>query len=503
MLLQGLRLLHGVAASCLLLYGMNCYVLIALHRRAWRSMLQQDAAVQRAWATRTAPSPRVTVQLPVYNERYVIQRLIEAVVGLQYPRDCLDIQILDDSTDETTAIATRLVERYRHAGFAITLHHRRSRQGYKAGALAAGLARATGEFIAIFDADFVPPPDFLLRTLPFFQDPTVAMVQARWGHINRAYSVLTLAQALGIDGHFWVEQAARCWSGLCMNFNGSGGLWRRHAIEDAGGWHADTLTEDLDLSYRAQLRGWRMKFVPEVVCPAEVPVQMAGVKSQQHRWAKGSIQTAKKLLPRVLRSHMPLFTKCQAIVHLTNYLVHPCMLCTALTTPLLLLTVSWFSQPTPLLTTVGMVCATLGPSSMYLYAQAQLDPEWLRRLRYFPALLLFGTGMALSNTRAILEALCNVPSAFVRTPKFRIEHAADTWVGKRYASPVPWLSLCEALLAVYSGYGVSLAVHQGVLLLIPFLLLYTLGFAVVAGVSGWEAYQRSSHTPHDQRARQH
>lgn len=282
-----------------------------------------------------------------------------------------------------------------------------------------------------------------------------------------------------------------------MNFNGSGGIWRRQAIHDAGGWHTDTLTEDLDLSYRAQLRGWRLKFVPEVVCPAEVPVQMAGVKSQQHRWAKGSIQTAKKLLPHILSSDMSRFTKCQAIFHLTNYLIHPCMLCIALTTPLLLQADSGVSPRAPLLATVGMTCATFGPASMYLYAQAQLYPDWLRRLTYFPALLIFGTGIALSNTRAILEALWNVPSAFVRTPKFHIEHAADTWVGKRYSAPFPWFSLCEALLAMYSAYGVYLAVHQGKSLLIPFLLLYTLGFAVVAGVSGWEAYQQYKHVQHD------
>jgi cellulose synthase/poly-beta-1,6-N-acetylglucosamine synthase-like glycosyltransferase len=488
-ILHGLLLLHGLAVCGLFLYGMNCYVLLFLHRRAWPQVRQHETAVQQAWQASPPPYPRVTVQLPIYNERYVIQRLVEAVVRLRYPRAQLEIQILDDSTDETTAMAMRLVERYHPLGFDITVQHRSHRHGYKAGALAEGLTRATGEFIAIFDADFVPTPDFLLRTLPFFQDPAIAMVQTRWGHLNRAYSRLTRAQAFGIDGHFGVEQTARCVAGLFMNFNGSGGIWRRQAIADAGGWQADTLTEDLDLSYRAQLRGWRLHFAPHVVCPAELPVQMSGVKSQQHRWAKGSIQTAKKLLPRVVRADLPSFTKGQAVLHLTNYLVHPLILWTALMMPWLLHVEPGVWRPTQLLTTVGSLCATLGPASLYLYAQRHLYPDWLHRLRSFPYLLIFGTGIALSNTKAILEALCNVQGTFVRTPKFRIEHPSDTWLGKRYRAAFPWLSLVELGLAVYSGNGMYRAVHQGAYLLLPFLLLCTLGFAAVAGLSLYEAFQ--------------
>ena len=488
-LLDSLLVLHGLAACGLFLYGMNCYVMLCLHRRVWRTMLHHDAAVQQTWEVHPLHYPRVTVQLPTYNERYVLQRLVEAVVRLQYPRARLEIQLLDDSTDDTTAIAERLVAHYRHRGFAITVQHRSHRHGYKAGALAEGLTRATGEFIAIFDADFVPAPDFLLRTLPCFQDPSVAMVQTRWGHLNRDYSRLTLAQSFGIDGHFGVEQTARCGAGLFMNFNGSGGVWRRQAIEDAGGWQADTLTEDLDLSYRAQLRGWRMQFVPHVVCPAELPVQMSGVKSQQHRWAKGSIQTAKKLLPRVLRANVPPFTKYQAVVHLTNYLVHPLMLCTALTTPVLLAIEPGVSRHPPLLMAVGILCATVGPATLYLYAQRHLYADWTQRLRSFPYLLIFGTGIALSNTRAVLEALCNVRGTFVRTPKFRIEHPTDTWVGTYDRITFPWLSLGELGLAVYSGYGMYLAVHQAAYALLPFLLLYTLGFAAVAGLSLHEGLQ--------------
>ena len=315
-----------------------------------------------------------------------------------------------------------LWERYRQHGFAMALHHRVHRSGYKAGALAEGLAHATGEFIAIFDADFVPPPDFLQRTLPFFQDPAVAMVQTRWGHLNQNYSLLTLAQAFGLDGHFWVEQTARCWSGLFMNFNGSGGIWRRQAIDDAGGWQADTLTEDLDLSYRAQLRGWRMKCVLHAVCPAELPVQMSGVKSQQHRWAKGSVQTALKLIPRVLRADLPLFVKAQAVVHLTNYLVHPLLLCTALTLPALLHGAAFAAPQDYELTTVGGIMLTTPWARQSICVYPILSPSGLAPTPVvFPLLPVFGIGIALSNTKAILEALCNVRSAFVRTPKFGIE----------------------------------------------------------------------------------
>jgi cellulose synthase/poly-beta-1,6-N-acetylglucosamine synthase-like glycosyltransferase len=485
-----LWMLYALSTVFLVLYCLNCYVLMVLHRRARPQMLHHDTMVWQAWSATGARVPRVTIQLPLYNERYVVQRLIEAVVRLRYPQDRLEIQVLDDSTDETTGIAARLVEQYRQEGVAITLHHRPHRRDYKAGALQEGLASVTGEFIAIFDADFVPEADFLLRTLPFFQDPTLAMVQVRWGHLNREYSGLTLALTFGLDGHFWVEQTARCWSGLFLNFNGSGGIWRRDAIADAGGWQADTLTEDLDLSYRAQLRGWRLKFLPQVVCPAELPVQMAAIKSQQYRWAKGSIQTAKKLLPHVLRAPIPLVTKGQAVLHLTGYLIHLFIVFTALVAPLPF----WFAEAFPdrgsLVSSVVFTLAACGPASMSLYAQAHLYPDWKRRLYGFPLLLLFGTGIALSNTTAILGALCNRRSPFIRTPKFRIETPADTWIDKAYHLPLPWLSLGELCLAGYCATGLLLAWQQGEVLANPYLFLYTAGFAAVALVSLWEFMQR-------------
>jgi cellulose synthase/poly-beta-1,6-N-acetylglucosamine synthase-like glycosyltransferase len=484
-----LWLLYTCSSIFLLPYCLNCYVMLFLHRRARSQMLHQDDATWQAWNVDPAALPAVTVQLPLYNERYVVQRLIEAVVRLQYPQDRLEIQVLDDSTDETTAIAASLVAHYRRAGIDITLHHRHNRTGYKAGALQEGCAHAKGEFIAIFDADFVPETDFLIRTLPFFHDPTIAMVQGRWGHLNREYSALTLGFSCGLDAHFWVEQTARCWSGLFMNFNGSGGIWRRQAIDEAGGWEGDTLTEDLDLSFRAQLRGWRMKFLPQLVCPAELPVQMSALKSQQHRWAKGSIQTAKKLAPHLWRAPLPWFTKYQAFLHLAGYLMHPFILLAALTSPLPF----WFEEDVfsrgPLIGSGLFSLVTLGPLSMCLYTQGHLYPNWKQRLYGLPILLILGTGLALNNTRAILEALLGWHSPFVRTPKFHIETAADTWRSKRYRPAFPWVSLGEAVLACYCAYSLLLAWQHGALLVNPYLLIYTAGFASVTLYSLWEAMQ--------------
>ena len=487
LLLDGLLwFLHAFSTTYLVLYCINCYMMIFLHRRHHTRMLQHDAAVWQAWSDHPQTLPRVSVQLPIYNERYVVERLIEAVVRLRYPQERLEIQVLDDSTDETTAIAARLVAYYRQQGVEITLLHRHDRHGYKAGALQEGLTKATGEFIAIFDADFVPVPDFLLRTVPFFADPTIAMVQTRWGHINQDYSALTVAYATSLDGHFGVEQPARNWSGLFMNFNGTGGIWRRQAIDDAGGWQADTLTEDLDLSYRVQLRGWRMKFLPQVVCPGEIPVQMSAIKSQQQRWAKGAVQTAKKLLPRLFRAPVPLFTKYQGFFHLTGYLIHPFILLAALTSPLPVWFEGVFSAREPFFGSVVSSLASFGPLSVYIYAQMQLSRNWKWRLYVLPLVLNFGVGLALSNTKAVVEGLSNAHGTFVRTPKFRIEHASDTWVDKRYRPPFPWVSLGELGLAAYCAYGLWTVWQQDAQLFNPYLLLYVVGFVSVAVMSLWE-----------------
>ncbi|MBI3014937.1 MAG: glycosyltransferase [Candidatus Tectomicrobia bacterium] len=319
-----------VCLSGLFLYGTNCYLLLLRFRshrlqglREYRRVLR-EFAVSR-WYT---DPPRVTVQLPVYNERYVIGRLLKAVCALDYPRDRLEIQVLDDSTDDTVEIVRRLVRGYQEEGLSIAHIRRAGRQGFKAGALRNGMETARGEFMAIFDADFVPPPDFLRKTIPYFCNPRVGMVQVRWGHMNPDDSLLTRAQSIGIDGHFSIEQGARAWSGLFLNFNGTAGIWRRQAILEAGGWQADTLTEDMDLSYRAQLAGWQLKYMMHVSCPAELPRQVSAFKSQQFRWDKGSIQPARKLIPAILKARCSRFAKYQAILHLTHYLIHPLMVAT-------------------------------------------------------------------------------------------------------------------------------------------------------------------------------
>jgi cellulose synthase/poly-beta-1,6-N-acetylglucosamine synthase-like glycosyltransferase len=358
--------------------------------------------------------------------------------------------------------------------------HRRERAGFMAGALAAGLKEARGEFLAIFDADSVPAPDFLRKTLPHFAQPKVAVVQARWGHLNREFSLLTVAQSLGIDGHFAVEQSARCWGNLLLNFNGTAGVWRRAAIEDAGGWTHDTLTEDLDLSYRAQLRGWRIVYRPDLVCPAELPVVITGFKSQQRRWAKGSIQTALKLLPAILRAQLSPWTKYQAFVHLTYYMIHPAMLTVALlSVPLL-----WAEGLAPegsvlLAVSLTFSLGFLGPGLLLVYAQHVLDPGWRRRVWRLPTIMIIGVGVAWSTSLAVLGAFWRKDLEFVRTPKFGIGPAGGHWRGKAYRDRRPGGGLIEIALGLYCAWSAWLFwVHQSYSAL-PFLALYTSGFLTV------------------------
>jgi cellulose synthase/poly-beta-1,6-N-acetylglucosamine synthase-like glycosyltransferase len=474
-----LGLAYLIALVGLFLYGGNAYVMLATHwLRRRRAGEAPPPPPPREW-------PPVTVQLPLYNERYVARRLLEAVGALDYPRDRLEIQILDDSTDETVEIVAAAALRLTAAGLRVSHVRRGTRAGFKAGALAEGLARARGEFIAVFDADFVPPPDFLRRTVPHFADPRVALVQSRWGHLNRDFSLLTQAQSLGIDGHFGVEQAARAWGGLFLNFNGTAGVWRRAAIEDAGGWTHDTLTEDLDLSYRAQLRGWRIVYLPDVVCPAELPVLISGFKSQQRRWAKGSIQTALKLLPRLLRAPLPAWTKYQAFVHLTYYLIHPLML-TVVLLSVPLLGLGDLRPAGAALLAVGLVfgLATFGPASMLVYAQAVLDPAWRRRIWRLPTIMMIGVGVAWSTSLAVLQAFGDRRAGeFVRTPKFGIGPQGGDWLGKGYGDRRAWGGLVELLLGAYCAWTAWLHWRSGEYGVVPFLLLYTSGFIAVGTLS--------------------
>jgi cellulose synthase/poly-beta-1,6-N-acetylglucosamine synthase-like glycosyltransferase len=432
-----------------------------------------------------AALPPVTVQLPMFNERHVAQRIIEAACAIDYPRDLLEIQVLDDSTDESADVARRCCERLAGAGHDVKYLHRACRDGYKAGALAAGLETARGELIAIFDADFVPPPDCLRRTIGHFGDPGTGMVQMRWGHLNRDDSLLTRIQALCLDGHFVVEQVARARTGRWFNFNGTAGVWRRACIDDAGGWRHDTLTEDTDLSYRAQLAGWRFRYLPHVVCPAELPPSVSALMSQQHRWSKGLAQNAIKLLPTILRSGAPLPTKVEAFFHLTSPVPYVALFVLALlATPAL-----WVSLPATGIDALaalvlGLVCLGLGTFSACAFtiaAQAgQGRSIWSAALHVIP-LMAIGVGVSLINTKAVLEAVMGRPSPFVRTPKFAGRPASVTdpaAEGRRRRVIPPGATEVALGLMLLAGLGLA-AVRPATLVGLPFVLLFAIGFLMI------------------------
>jgi cellulose synthase/poly-beta-1,6-N-acetylglucosamine synthase-like glycosyltransferase len=439
------------------------------------------------------PAPIVTIQLPLFNEMYVTDRLIEAVAAIEYPREKLEIQVLDDSTDETQGIAELAVRRLAAQGIDIKYYHRSERTGFKAGALEVGLTVARGEFIAIFDADFLPTATFLTDLMPHFADPKVGMVQARWGHINQDYSLLTKIQSILLDGHFVLEHGGRHRSGRFFNFNGTAGVWRRRAIDDAGGWQHDTLTEDLDLSYRAQLRGWRFVFVSNVIAPAEVPVEMNGFKSQQHRWAKGSIQTCRKLLPAILRADIPLGVKAEAFFHLTANFNYPLMcLLSILMFPSMVIryNMGWYEM---LLIDVPLFfAATFSVCNFYMICQREIHRDWRARIKYLPFLMSIGIGLSINNTRAVFEALFNKQSEFTRTPKYRIEGDGDEWVGKKYRQSVAVQPLVELALGLYFTWTVFYALANQIYGTLPFLFLFQIGFLYTGLVSIVQQYAGSS-----------
>ncbi len=434
---------------------------------------------------RFEPLPRVTVQLPIYNERYVVERLLEAVTRIDYPRELLEIQVLDDSTDETRVVASRLISEYAHAGYPISYHYRGNRAGFKAGALEAGLESATGEFIAIFDADFVPPPGILREMIHYFTDPQVGVVQGRWTWINRPYSNLTEVEAILLDGHFVIEHGGRHFSGRFFNFNGTAGMWRRAAIEDAGGWQHDTLTEDTDLSYRAQLKGWKFIYDPKIECPSELPVEMNAFKSQQARWAKGLMQVARKMLPIIWRSDQPRHIKLEATFHLTANIAYPLMvLFSLILLPAMIVRFyqGWFQMlylDLPL-----FLAATCSVSSFYMVAQRELYPRgWRSRIKYIPFLMATGIGLAVSNAKAVIEALLGKQSEFVRTPKFRVEGREDNWESKKYLKRGGWIPAVELSLAAYFAYTSAYSVYSENYLTTPFLMLFFMGYSYIGTMS--------------------
>ncbi|HEX9613950.1 MAG TPA: cellulose synthase family protein [Bacteroidota bacterium] len=433
----------------------------------------------------TGATPRVTVQLPVYNELYVVNRLIDAVCALDYPREQLEIQVLDDSTDETKEIAAATVRKYREMGLNIKHIQRTDRRGFKAGALRAGLEEAEGEFVAIFDADFVPRADFLQKTIPYFyQDARIGLVQTRWVHLNGEYSLLTRTQAMALDGHFVIEQDVRNKAGFFINFNGTGGIWRKSAIVDAGNWASDTLTEDLDLSYRAQLRGWKFKFLNDVTSPAELPSEVNALKTQQFRWTKGAIETAKKLLPQVWKADIPFRVKVHSTFHLTNNIVFPFILLAGLlNVPLIFIKQNGGHELYFALMSV-FVLAFIGSFLFYLLSQKMVYPDWRRRLLLFPLFMAGSMGFAVNNSRAVFEGLFNKRSEFIRTPKYCIEGKTDSWREKKYVPfKVDWVVAVEFLLALYCFFGVISSLYYLEIAAIPFQLLYCLGFGFVSALS--------------------
>ncbi len=457
--------------SILAVYGWHRYYLVYLYMKHKGDKVATPPQPE-AW-------PPVTIQLPLFNEMYVVDRLVEAVCRIDYPKDQLEVQILDDSTDETQDIARLAAQRFTAQGFDIKYIHRDDRNGYKAGALDAALHVARGRFVAIFDADFVPSADFLKRTVPHFADPKVAMVQARWTHLNQEYSLLTKVQSILLDAHFVLEHGGRNRSGRFFNFNGTAGIWRPEAIADGGGWQHDTLTEDLDLSYRTQLKGWRFVFLPDLEAPAEVPVEMNAFKSQQHRWAKGSIQTCLKLLPHILRSDAPFEVKAEAFMHLTanfNYLLMSILCLLIFPSMVIRYNMGWYEM---LLIDVPLFfAATASVANFYIVSQRELYPlSWKARLKYLPFLMSIGIGLSVNNTRAVIEALLDKKSEFARTPKYGVvRRDTDEWQSKKYRQTVAVQPLVELALGLYFTWTVFYALANGIYATVPFLMLFQVGF---------------------------
>jgi cellulose synthase/poly-beta-1,6-N-acetylglucosamine synthase-like glycosyltransferase len=453
------------------IYGIHRYTLCYIYRKYRKNYDPHPPK-------RFAELPRVTVQLPIFNEQFVIDRLLESICAMEYPREKLEIQVLDDSTDETTQVASALVDRYAALGHPIVYIHRTNRYGFKAGALDAGLKVAKGEYVAIFDADFVPPPDWLMKVIHHFSDSRIGMVQTRWTYLNRDYSMLTQIEAILLDGHFILEHGARSRSGDFFNFNGTAGMWRRQAIFDGGGWQHDTLTEDTDLSYRSQMAGWKFKYLPEVECPSELPIEMTAFKTQQARWAKGLIQTSIKLLPIIFRSKEPRRIKIESVYHLTANMSYPLMvIMSALLMPAMICRFyqGWFQMlliDVPLFTASSFSIAVF-----YMASQRVLFPKtWMKTFFYLPFLMALGIGLTVTNTKAVMEALFGIKSAFVRTPKYRVAKKGEKSQAAKYRKRLvlaPWIELAFgayfflAILYTFSNHNYFTA---------PFLILFVIGY---------------------------
>ena len=464
---------YFLSLSILFIFGLHGFIMLYYHKKY--------KAVQHKPIPDFECKDVVTIQLPLYNELYVVERLIDAVCAIDYPKDKLEIQVLDDSTDETVELVGKIVEEKKKLGFDISHIHRENRKGYKAGALKEGLAIAKGKYVAIFDADFIPRKNFLKKTLSFFSDDNVGMVQTRWEHLNSNYSILTKVQALALDGHFVIEQTVRNKAGFFINFNGTGGVWRKECIENAGNWHSDTLTEDLDLSYRAQLNGWKFIFLKDFTSPAELPSEINALKAQQFRWTKGAIETAKKILPLVWKSKIPLRVKLQSTFHLSNNFVFPFILLVAiLNVPLIFIKNSGSHEVYFALMSV-FVLAFISTFLFYLYSQKDVRSDWRKKIVLFPFFMAGSMGLAVNNSRAVFEGLMNRKSEFVRTPKFKVVDEKVSWTGKKYlSSKIGFSVIIESIMAIYCLMGIVSSIYFLELAAIPFQLLFFTGFSFVA-----------------------
>ncbi|HET7456156.1 MAG TPA: glycosyltransferase [Gemmatimonadaceae bacterium] len=467
----------GLLLLIVSLFSVNRYVLVSLFRKHRRRVDTVTPVADDAL-------PRVTVQLPLYNELYVAERLIDSACALDYPAHLLEIQVLDDSTDETLDLTRRVVAAWRERGVNIVHLHRADRTGYKAGALAYGCARAHGEFLAVFDADFVVPADFLRRTIPHFADPQVGIVQTRWTHLNEKYSLLTRATAFGLDGQFVVEQPARSWGGLFLTFNGTAGVLRAECIRAAGGWHHDTLTEDLDLSYRAQILGWRIKFVGEITCDSEIPADIHGLKAQQFRWTKGTQETARKILPLLWGApHVSLWHKVQGTIHLLGNSAYPFMLAVGVLNPLLVIAAATANVRLLWPLSAYFIFSLYGTFSFYMVAQRAIHRDWKRRALSFPLFMAASIGMSVNNAQAAVLGLRRKASPFVRTPKYAIGEQGGSWTTKRYRSPITWTVGVELLMGAYTTAVLAFAIATHQWGAVPFLFLFGAGYLLIGGCS--------------------
>jgi cellulose synthase/poly-beta-1,6-N-acetylglucosamine synthase-like glycosyltransferase len=481
----GLLIPYFAILTILSVYGIHRYETMRRYRK-YRKNLQLTAPRQFEHL------PKVTIQLPLYNERFVVARLLEEVSKIDYPLELLQIQVLDDSTDETHPYTERLCNEYQVAGVPIEYRHRTNRLGYKAGALQAGLETATGELIAIFDADFIPPTDFLMRTVHFFAEPDVGVVQTRWSYLNKEFSILTQVEAMLLDGHFVLEHGARCGSGLFFNFNGTAGVLRRRMIEDSGGWQHETLTEDSDLSYRAQLKGWRFVYVPNLECPSELPAETYSFQVQQARWAKGLTQVAKKLLPRVLKADLPLRVKVEAFMHLTPNISYPLMIVVSMLMLPVMIVRFYMGVFQMVLIDFPLIIASFWSiSAFYLYAQRELYPKsWWKSIAFLPMLMAAGVALTVSNSKGVLEALFGIKSSFARTAKYAIgTEKTKLPVASAYQRRSGWLPYAELAIGCYFVYMVEFAIETINYLAIPFLLLFVCGYFWAAFTTLYEEYR--------------